>query len=38
MNFLPDGAVMVNSWQMLCGDRSQTGVVMLISRRQLKCL
>ena len=38
MNCLPDGAVIVNSWQMLRGDRSQIGVVMLISRRQLKCL
>ena len=33
VNWLPGSAVMVRSWQMLCGDRSPAVVVVLISRR-----
>ena len=36
VNWLPCSAVMVHSWQMLHGDRSPTGVVVLISRRWWK--
>jgi len=35
VNWLPGSAVMVNSWQMLRGDRSPTGVVVLIRCRWL---
>jgi len=36
VNWLSGSAVMVNSWQMLCGGRSPTVVVVLFSRRWLK--
>jgi len=36
VNWLPCTAVMVNSWQMLRGGRSPTGVVVLISYMWLK--
>jgi len=35
VNWLSVGAVMVDSWQMLCVDRYPTGMVVLISCRWL---
>ena len=35
MNFLPDSVVMVDSWQVLGGDRFPADVMVLINSRWL---